>query len=207
MLIFSHRGIGFGARDNSSEALSKAAKQGFSLEVDLRLEDNAVILSHDASDTGEYEHFSVLLKLMQDYPAVYFALHLKENSEALFRDAGNQLKPFKNFFLFATDFRQDGFIREAYDLVGKERLALYVYNKVIDPGLIEKVDYLWMDETGGSIYKDLEHFNILGKKIVCCSPELYTHKYKSRVEYLKHKISESAVFGICTDWPDYYAKI
>ena len=72
-----------------------------------------------------------------------FALHLKENSSELFSKVGEAVRSLKNCFLFATDFNQDEFINEMFDAVGKEHLALYVRDRDIDSGLVNKVDYFW----------------------------------------------------------------
>ena len=47
MVIFSHRGIGFGKRENSIAAFESALSGGFSIEADIRLKDVKAVLSHD----------------------------------------------------------------------------------------------------------------------------------------------------------------
>jgi len=50
MIIFSHRGIGFGKKEGSLESFITALKEGFSLEIDLRkTKDDVLVISHDAN--------------------------------------------------------------------------------------------------------------------------------------------------------------
>lgn len=199
MVIFSHRGVGFGNKENSIESLSNVVKKGVSVEVDLRLMRNNIILSHDEEGTGEYENFGGLLKLMEESPAIYFALHLKENSKVLFKEISGYLKALKNYFFFVTDFKQEDFIRYLFGVVGQDRLALYVRRKKVDTELAGKVDYFWMDETEENVYKDLDYFQGFNKKIICCSPELYIARAtKERIINFRDMV-KNRIFGICTD--------
>lgn len=50
MIIFSHRGLGFGKEENSLESYEEALKQGFSLEIDVQMsKDGKLIISHDVN--------------------------------------------------------------------------------------------------------------------------------------------------------------
>lgn len=206
MVIFSHRGIGFGKKENSLEAISNAVKGGFSVEFDIRLKDEKVVLSHDeALDRGR-EEFSGLLGLIKDNPRIFFALHLKENSLALFKKSVDYIKPFKNCFLFITDFKQSDFILQIASRLNKEQLALYVIDRDLDLNLLDRVGYLWLDETRSDIYEDLDYFIAFKKKIICCSPEIFTHGNRDKMAYLVDKSNGKEIFGICTDYPTYYNK-
>lgn len=208
-MIFSHRGIGFSQQENSLEALRNAVEKGFSVEVDLRFIKNNIILSHDevTDDKGGPE-FNGLLKLMEDNPQVYFALHLKEDSPVLFNALADAMKGFNNFFLFMTDFSQDKFIITVFEKLGSSHLAMYTNDTFLDPALLEKTDYLWLDEMKFALYNDLENLFRYGKKIICCSPELLMKDYRGRLGFFQEKIGEQRkqIFGICTDFCPVYEK-
>lgn len=202
MVIFSHRAIGFGKKENSIDAVSAAVQNGFSVEIDLRLKDNDILLSHDeGTDKAGNTEFSRLLEIIENNKAIFFALHLKEDSGVLFRKAAESVKKLGNVFLFVTDFNQDGFIKDVFDSAGSAHLALYVTGKNIDPQLAQKADYLWLDEAAGEIYNDLERFSSYGKKVICCSPELFSKDYNAKLGSFNERVySGKGVFGICTDF-------
>jgi glycerophosphoryl diester phosphodiesterase len=50
MLIFSHRGLGFGEKENSIDSYKKALVQGFSIEIDVQKScDDKLVICHDTS--------------------------------------------------------------------------------------------------------------------------------------------------------------
>lgn len=205
MVIFSHRGIGFGNKENSLISLTAAVKNGYSVEVDLRLLGDEIILSHDEKSRDEdLEEVEKLFQLAKDNPHAYFALHLKEDSEILYQKICNQVKELENCLIFVTDFKQDNFITSAFKAIGKERLALYAADESINPDLLNMVDYLWLDETKSNIYEDLSYFFKLNRKVICCSPELFNTEYQRRMELLRIEALKNKIFGICTDFPGYY---
>lgn len=203
MVIFSHRGIGFGKKENSLEAITSVAQKGFSVEVDLRTSGNDIILSHDRTENHcDVAEFAGLLKIIKDNPEVFFALHLKEDSQRLFKGVGSAIRSLKNCFLFVTDFKQDSFIKEMFEAVGREHLALYVTDKNKDLELADKVDYFWLDETRGAIYKEIAYFLRFNKNIICCSPEVFSSNYQESLKEFRSTVnSKNSVFGICTDFP------
>lgn len=202
MVIFSHRGIGFGEKENSLEAISKAVEQGFSVEVDLRLKNNHIILSHDSSVRIEDKsNFSNILKIARSNPKIFFALHLKENSADLFKKSADSIKEYRNCFLFVTDFDQDKFIINSSKIVKRENLALYVTSKGVNLDLAEKVGSFWLDETKDNIYGDLDHFISFNKRIICCSPELFLPEHNNERKRLKQIANQNdKIFGICSDF-------
>lgn len=205
MVIFSHRGIGFGRKENYLEAFNEAVKEGFSVEADLRSKDNEVILAHDEPNSFTVPaEFSGFLKLINNNPYILFALHIKENSRLLFERIADTIGPLKNCFIFVTDFPQDEFIETMFRAIGKESLALYITSKNINYALAGKTSYFWVDETQGDIFAQLKCLNNLKKKIICCSPELFSRNHNARKEFLKKEIRKNNIFGVCTDTPDFY---
>jgi hypothetical protein len=201
MVIFSHRGIGFGSKENSLGNFKNAIKEGFSIEADLRIHGARVILSHDERKETIFE-FEGLMELALEYPDMLFALHLKENSEALINRASQAINGKKNCFLFCTDFPQESFIRKFYKEIGKDNLALYITEREICLNLVKRVDYLWLDETRQEIYRDLSYFKKFNKKIICCSPELFLSRINDKKIASFEKVAKDQnIFGICTDFP------
>lgn len=50
MIIFSHRGLGFGKEENSADSYKEVLRQGFSLETDVqKTKDDELIVSHDVN--------------------------------------------------------------------------------------------------------------------------------------------------------------
>lgn len=201
MVIFSHRAIGFGKKENSIEAINAAIRDGFSVELDLRLNGDTIILSHEAGENSSDSEFDRLLEIIKDNQDILFALHLKEDSKVLFHKVGEAIRHLKNCFLFVTDFNQGDFIKEMSEVIGSERLALYIADKKIDPLLADKVDYFWLDETMEPIYQDLGYFGSFHKKVICCSPELFSQDYKKTIESFNERVyAKEGAFGICTDF-------
>lgn len=55
MIIFSHRGLGFGLPENILFTYEYALKQGFSLEIDVQTtKDKRLVISHDQSLMGQF---------------------------------------------------------------------------------------------------------------------------------------------------------
>ena len=203
MVIFSHRGIGFGKKENSLEAISSAVSKGFSVELDLRLLNNKIVLSHDTTDSTDQDEAGGLGRIIKENPQTLFALHLKEDSEALFERVAVLIRPFSNCIVFVTDFMQDRFIEYVFSKLGKQRLALYTSDYNLDKHLIEKVSYLWLDESLNDIYGHLDHFYGTGKKLILCSPELFKKECSESLQFFKKTLSSQSknIFGICTDFP------
>lgn len=202
MVIFSHRGIGFAEKENSLAAFTQVVKEGFSVEADLRFKDNEVILAHD--EAGAFNgpaEFSSFLNLINNNPNILFALHIKENSRLLFERVADSIGPLKNCFLFVTDFDQRPFIAAMDRRLGRERLGLYVTTKMVPSDLTSKAGYLWLDESRGNIYEQLEFFSGLRKKVICCSPELFMSAGDREIKRFKGVLCKNRkdIFGICTD--------
>ena len=168
MVIFSHRCKGFAKRENSLEACTAAVNKGFSIEIDLRLKKNTIILSHGfpvnqsrisagrfrvslygrtlqkkkprlsqrdtpcgvplsrgASLNEKYieDDFLGLLSLIKENPSIYFALHIKENSQDLFKRVNDAVERFTNCFIFVTDFPQ-------HDLISKNSIGCAFKNSL-----------------------------------------------------------------------------
>lgn len=209
MVIFSHRGIGFGKNENSIDAINTAAGEGVSIEVDLRLKNGNVVLAHDDAvvQKKENDEFIELLKINERNRDVFVALHLKENSDILFNKVTQNLRKLHNYFIFATDFDQPDFIKRLSQNIGPGHLALYIKARDFNRGLADMVNFFWLDETQGDIYKDLDYFAKFNKKIVCCSPELFSETDNARLDDFRDKIANRDIFGVCTDYPDYYTGI
>lgn len=210
MVIFSHRGIGFGQEENSLEALRNAVRGGFSVEVDLRFIKNNIILSHDeVTDDKSVPEFNDLLKLIEGNPQVYFALHLKEDSPVFFDALSDAIKGFNNCFLFMTDFVQGNFIATIFEKLRSSQLAMYANDTALDTALLGKADYLWLDETKSHIYDKLNYFQGFNKKIVCCSPELFMNDYNARLKGFQDMVRahREDIFGICTDFCDTFTPL
>ena len=201
MVIFSHRGIGFG-KENSLEAFTLAVKEGFSVEVDLRLKENNVVLTHNVLNRpGEPFEFSGLLKLIDSNPGALFALHIKENSRLLFNKVIDSTRSLRNCLLFVTDFAQKQFISNAVKKIGKERLVLYVTTKTLPLDLIDNVEYLWLDETRKKIYRSLKNYASFNKKLICCSPEIFiVDDIQNNLKRFKKIVYGNNLFGVCTDF-------
>jgi len=203
MIVFAHRGIGFGKEENSLEAVRAAVRRKFSVEIDLRMKRGGIILSHDyPEEIISSLEFNKLLIIIKENPDLLFALHLKEDSEAFFKKISKAVNGIKNLFLFVTDFPQRNFIMKMFNILGSEQLALYVTSKVLDRDLINRTEYFWLDESKSGIYKEIHFFGNFKKKIIYCSPELFLNAKKSgfleRNKFLKE--SSQGIFGICTDF-------
>ena len=137
--------------------------------------------------------------MIKENPSIYFALHIKENSQDLFKRVNDAVERFTNCFIFVTDFPQHDLISK--NSIEKSHLAMYITEGRADKELINNVDFLWLDETKENIYENLDFFLSYKKKIICCSPELFsTVTDKRDVSRFKNIIKSKNVFGVCTDF-------
>jgi glycerophosphoryl diester phosphodiesterase len=214
MEILSHRGIGFGEKENSLESFKKALDSGFGLEIDIRLGVNGkVVISHDppAADTLTWENAWPVLSGAQHTVAV----HLKEQSEAVWKPVCESIASKRNFFLFDPTTETAKAIKKAFKdaklafSVGEEHFAptIYLLDEVLT---LPDCDYIWWDEWSvpGAVYnrEQLDKIRAYGKKIYVISPELHkatnpAHQQADLPELCWKQLLEFKVDGICTDLP------
>lgn len=214
MEILSHRGIGFGEKENSTESFKKALTSGFGLEIDVRLGINGgVVIGHDppSSDAASLLEVAAVVKTSHNTVAV----HLKEQVEEVWRPVCEAFSGRPNIFLFDPAIETAKAIKFAFpDIklafsVGEQHYSptIYLLEEVL---ILPECDYIWWDEwvRAGSVYnkRQLEKIRSTDKHLYVISPELHKstnppHQQAEVPEQCWAQLAAFGVDGICTDFP------
>jgi len=191
--IFVHRAR-FKSKENSVQGIKAWTKSGVGIELDLRLENNSVIMKHDITEAGEL--FDVACKIIQKFN-IRVALHIKE-----IESLNSIIKIIKKYninkkcFLFSDLYTFD----KLFEGGGKDmEIAHYASECPIDI----KAKILWCDELKNkwfntTIISDLHKEN---KILYAMSKELSVPS-SSMYEITKEwkRLIELGFDGICTDY-------
>lgn len=214
MEILSHRGLGFEELENSKTAFEKALSNGFGLEMDVLLSKNGqVVISHELAEERPV-NFHEIISLFQKTDKTV-AVHLKKQSEEVWRPVCQGLRGVPNIFLFDPTIKSAKAIKTEFPeiklafSVGEKHFSetIYYLDEVIN---LSECDYIWWDEweTPGKIYNihQLKKIREAGKKVYAISPELHSktwpsHKQSQNPEECWKILKEMNIDGICTDYP------
>jgi glycerophosphoryl diester phosphodiesterase len=185
--IISHRGI-FDTKETSIESIKKCVQNDIGIEIDLRIKDNLLYISHDMEKPSLFfdEVCSVLIKSKSQN-----AFHIKEYDAI--DPTIDMLKKYgiKNCFLFTTD---DYKLKEN-DIVGS---ASYlnspqdIFNKI-----------LWCDESVSKwfipeVISNLKHNN---NNLIAISEEILTNCSVNIAKLYWNSLNKMGFDGICTNYP------
>jgi hypothetical protein len=191
--IYAHRGVWSDKfEQNSLLAIQKAKNYGFGAEIDLRLQNNSVVVSHDHPTEPITPIFEDVINLKLD-----LALNIKTDGLLL------RLEPYRQVFQGHKSFLFDGSIPEMYKVAQMgipHALRLSEYEKELP----WSSQYIWCDAFEDEWWiKDSRLLDYLheGKKIVFVSPELHGRKnHQSWKQFKLWKLADLK-FGVCTDQP------
>jgi len=205
MLIFAHRGLGFGGKENSLENFEEVLKSGFSLEIDVQMtKDGILVICHDRNlkrtKGGDiliseafydeikglvptFDEFCVLLQGHQR--KVSIAIHVKGENErllTLLSDRITQHRLENKVFLF--DLTSNG-AKVVKEMNSNIKIALSVGEKRYfhtiflwdDVKDFKEMDHVWWDEWHSGLYTK-ENADLIKKEnipIYVVSPELHRH--------------------------------
>jgi hypothetical protein len=191
--IFTHRGIwNSHAKQNSLESFELAAKAGFSIETDLRLQNQEIIISHDPPMDSD----NFLFKAQQNSNS-RFALNIKEDNVI------NYFDNFGKWFESTRSFFFDGSIPEMYKIRNKNfshALRLSEYEKVL-PWI---PDVVWLDSFHSDWWIHDQEINKLieTRETVVVSPEIHGRNSSEVWDYIYRSWqSGNPYLRICTDLP------
>ena len=190
--IFSHRAI-LDANENSLEGISNCLKYNFSLELDLRYNQD-VYLSHDKKFSNIL--FEDACKILQNSNS-YIALHMKEVSAI--HDTIEIIKDYSlenNSFLFMTDID--------YNIIKNivnNNFQIAYYTSIAPP--ITDSTFYWCDEIKSKWYDKKIIENLHANNILCIamSPELINQVNKQEIYSEWERLINLDFDGICTDFP------
>jgi len=202
--ILAHRGL-HGERNlkkNSKGAIFAALDSGFGVEVDIRMFEGELVLSHDSPLKSEQLlFFNDFLQHVanKDAPA-RMALNIKEDGYALALKKSLEKHNLTNYFTFDMSI-PDNLSYIVHEVPFYTRVSEY---EIPCPQLLHASTGLWIDAFTEN-FDQLYWANVaskLGLRYTLVSPELHGRNPKvlwSRINDLNLQYSE--LFEICTDYP------
>lgn len=191
--IYAHRGLSSDSLlENSRDSIVAAKNLCFGAEVDLRMRNQGIYLSHEqdlASDKATLEEISELLMPL--------ALNIKEDGLLPFVKTSFNFQENMNSFVFDGSIPQMLFARKN-SIPHALRISEYENELPWQP------DYVWIDCFDGDWYIESKNiYKIVEEhKVVFVSPELHGRDYSKAWSFI-HNISvkSDSWIGICTDYP------
>lgn len=203
MIIFSHRGEGFGLEENSLESFKEALNHGFSIEIDVqKTRDNHLIIIHDNDlsrlrginkkiEELNYEEaeklnialFSEVLKIFKETKNSVLAIHVKnEEQRDILKLLAGELEKYNIFdrcFLFDLTIEGAKKIKKINEKiavgfsVGEKRFTKTIY--LWDDIKNENFDAVWWDEWNSGLYtkENLDKIREKNKKVYAIAPDLH----------------------------------
>ena len=196
--IYAHRGLwGGDVSQNSSQAIQAALDLGFSVETDVRVLGNRLVISHDSPgpEALDFENISG----MQGS----FAFNIKEDGLA------DYAENFTDFLLKSNSFFFDGSVPDIYCFKQKgipHALRLSEFENTVP----WTSPFIWVDSF------DLEWWNLKDliqqysstSKMIFVSPELHGRSHLQMWNNLSALITDPVSnIGICTDYPEKFFEI
>jgi len=202
--ILAHRGLHeeLNLVKNSKEALFAALDSGYGVEVDVRMVEGELILSHDSPLKFEQLlSFNDFLKhAVRTKSSVRMALNIKEDGCALALKKALEKYDLTNYFTFDMSI-PDNLIYIDHAVPFYARVSEY---EIPCPQLLHASAGLWIDAFTEN-FDQLYWANVatkLGLRYTLVSPELHGRNPKmlwSRINDLD--LQHSELFEICTDYP------
>ncbi len=202
--ILSHRGYWEKSNEkNTLKSFSKAFKEGFGIETDLRDCDGEIVVSHDPPIKKEDEIFSFkeLLDLYKESKSSGFlALNIK--SDGIYEE----VKYFLNIYEINNYFTFDMSVPDLMKYLEFNIKTFCRYSEFENPlYLKDKVNGLWLDSFSQSNFDDLKlnEFIKTWDSIAIVSPELHGLDNKriwSQLKKFKDRGRNIKLF-LCTDKP------
>jgi len=191
--IYAHRGMWKSkVEQNSLHSINAAKKNGFSAEIDLRVQKNQIILAHDNPIQEIESVFEAAIST-----EIALALNIKMDGLT------SILLPFKEAISKYQSFVFDGSIPEMYKFANNEiphALRLSEYEREIP----WESEFIWCDAFHDEWWindKSINDYLESSKKIIFVSPELHSRDCsKSWIQFKQWKL-KNLNFGVCTDFP------
>lgn len=195
--ILAHRGYWKGEfglqnlKQNSLEALARAADMGFGIETDLRDHCREIVISHDPAN--EYTlTFNQIAELKVEG---LVAFNIKSDGLAPLLYSYLKIYSYESFF-FDMSFPE---LRKYAELQLPFASRISEFEDVIH----ERSQYIWLDSFESEWFMKEELPAILGldKKIIVVSPELHNRSHLQAWRWIADAMAVNANLFICTDYP------
>lgn len=190
MKIIAHRGYWENKdQQNTSEAILLGLVFSDGVEIDLRLYNNKIIISHDSmTNTSSILFLSQILLLSNEFPSKTWALNIKE--DGLAPHLVQELKKFPELKYFCFDM---SFPETVIYIKQKLKIASRISDLEEENIFISKHATFYVQDN----FKHLKHIKTLYKKrIMLISPEL--HKRNFSEKKIKKMLNNDTHF-LCTD--------
>lgn len=193
--IYCHRGFWNSVKEqNSKSAIEKTRLNGLSLEIDLRIHNNNIYISHDQFPISEQNNINNF-----DLAKIRVAFNLK--SDTIYSN-----KSFIDGFLFSNgSFVFDGSIPEMYkykslNIPHALRLSEYERN------IAWPVNYIWVDGFNSDWWLDLDNDEIEAltnkSELIIVSPEIHGRPHLDTWNWLlERRKAGNKNLSLCTDFP------
>ena len=191
--IFAHRGLWRAESEkNSLKAIDEAVAQGFAVEIDLRMLNHELVVSHDYPAKGAPKFLDI-----QRLDSARLALNIKEDGMSEY------FAPLRDRFIKNASFFFDGSIPEMRNYFLKD---LPIANRVSELEMIPDIPskYIWLDAFDSDWWDErrVVELKTKGFDVVIVSPELHGRDpdktWTSYCNLLKKEIE----VGMCTDYPE-----
>ena len=186
--IISHRGI-FDSENTSLESIKKCIDNDIGLEIDLRINEDSIYISHDSKKPSLF--FNDVCSILSN-TNVQIALHIKELDVIL-----NTLKILRknkinNFFLFTI---------ENYKISTDENFNVAYYANSFPNNISDKI--IWCDESVTKWFNSESISNLKNKnnKLIAISQEIFTNCSLNNAESYWNFLYDLGFDGICTNFP------
>jgi hypothetical protein len=204
MNIIAHRGFWKNIEEmNSKNAFSRAIKNNYGIETDVRDYLGEVVISHDIPNGRNIITFDEFIcNYLSDcsYYSVNTTLAINIKSDGLQDKIYNILKKYRinNYFLFDMSIP---------DSFGYLKLNLNVYYRISEYEIIsnsvDNIQGVWLDQFQDNWYKPITIQKILEKwgSVCIVSPELHHRQYNECWSIVNNLQNKENIM-LCTDFPD-----
>lgn len=200
MHILCHRGYWLDPSEKNTErAFTRALKNGFGIEVDLRDLGGELVISHDIPMDGVMRSSRFIELYLANPVSSPIALNIKSDGLHVLVEEFIGQANFKNVFVF------DMAVPDMRDYL---RRKIPVYTRLSEyeqaPVLLNESSGVWLDGFRADWY-GAEIFNTLlslNKFIGIVSPELHGRAFQPLWNLIKHNnIHRNNLVALCTDFP------
>jgi glycerophosphoryl diester phosphodiesterase len=191
--IYAHRGIwDINTPNNSKLALERASKAGYSIETDIRLLGNKLVISHDAEFSGKEVCLDTL-----NFADSSVALNIKSDGLV------THVKSWLSGRLLDGTFVFDGSIPEMYKY-SQHSIPHALRLSEFEPELPWMPSHIWLDAfTKDWWLTNQKVLNIIkNNKVTIVSPELHGRDPRCVWDFILDNINDFLDVSFCTDRPN-----
>ena len=191
--IFAHRGLWRSESDkNSLKAIDEAVGHGFAVEIDLRVLNHELVVSHDYPAKGAPKFLDI-----QRLDSARLALNIKEDGMS------GYFVPLRDEFIKNGSFFFDGSIPEMRSYFLNN---LPIANRVSELEKIPDIPskYIWLDVFDSDWWDESKVIELKtnGVDVIIVSPELHGRDPDTAWTLYCNLLKNEIEVGMCTDYPE-----